>query len=363
MALRTPRGYDSDTKPAFLELLDGQRPAISRVSIPPYYRLPIFDMDNFHDDPIVLPAGTLIGVKHDGTGHSSCISGNSEGLFVPSSMQFDAYPGANTDATNFVAVGTTHTSDESTFGISITGWQAPVYPIGVVFKPTYIFNPRYEDYQSSAVGSDGRTRFTNYKREHVVSFLTDWLIQVPARTPLEHEIRPGDTVMASTYLHWNNDQTVGTYTNGSAGTFMAVDSLATSDFTGGLSLVPGNSGTNTNLTSAMLRLGRVTNCVVGKCLSVTVIGSDSSGVGNFLWSALANNRFTRAQYSTIGLADKAQLHATSEFAALEKVQTVPSGRLSGSGTAGVPGWLAGTFGARADANGIYRMLTILLRIV
>lgn len=363
MALRVPRGYDSDTKPAFLELLDGQRPAASRVSLPPSYRLPIFDMDQHHDDPIILPAGTLIGVKHDGTGHSSCVSGNSDGLFVPSAMQFDAYPGVQTDATNLVAVGSTHSADESTFGISISGWHAPVYPVGVVFKPTYWMPPRFEDYQSSAVGADTRTRFTNYKREHAVSYVTEWMIQVPARTPFEHEIRPGDTVIPATYLHWNNDQTVGTYTNGSAGTFMAIDSLAASDFTGGLSLVPGSSGTNANLTTAMLRLSRVTNAIVGKCLAVTLIGSDSSGQGQFLWSALANGRFTRASATTLPLADRAQLHATSEFAALEKVQTVPSGRLSGSGTAGVPGWLGGTFGARADANGYYRMLTILLRIV
>lgn len=350
--LRIPRGYDADTKPAYNEIEEGIRPTISNIPLVPYQHLPIFDMDRHHDDPIVLPAGTLIGVKWDGVGSSllgAGVSGFTEGTLVPAVSDLDKTPGENSNS--LVVVGSTHTSDETDWGISLTGWQAPVYPLGVVTKPIYSFPVQTADLtaRTSTTATDPRTQYSNYRREHAVSLVTDYVIEVPARTPYENSLRAGDTVMVADYLHWNNDQTQGTYTRGSAGTFMGIDEWAAASLSGA---------------GDIRATARLHNYVVGKVLSVTILGSDSNAqAGDFLQAALAASRFTKAQLSSVPVGDASLLHATSEFANLELVQTVPGHRVSGSGTKGVPGFAAGTFGARSDASGLYKLLRILLRVV
>lgn len=362
MALRQPKRYEN-LRPAYNELSEGQRPTFNRYPIIPYHRLPIFDMDNKQEWPIVLPAGTVIGLKSDGgaTGPSGC-SGTSDGSVVPAVTNFMAYPGAG--ATSYVNVGSTHTSDETDFNMSIAGWQAPVYPIGVTFKPHYAFNPRSQDVNAS-INADARTLYTNNKMEHAISFVTEWVIEIPARTPFEHSIRPGDTVIPSTYLHWNNDQTVGSYTLGSAGTFMALDSLATSSFTGGLFANASTSGALiSEVGNAVLRSFILGNLIMGKCLGVTLLGSHVSATqGTFLSTSLTNGQFTRAPRTLVPSTDGAQFNATDEFGRLDLVQTFPGHIHSGSESEGILDNMAGTFGARADSSGYFRMLKILLRVV
>lgn len=338
MAVRISRGYDADTKPAYNEISEGVRPVYSDVPIPPYFNLPIFDMDKLHDDPIVLPAGVLIGVKRDE------LATEGEGQLVPAVASLSGDLGSR--AGGIVTVGSTHTSDETDWGVSTSGWYAPVAPLGVTFKPIYMFPPDPND------SNDTRTSYENYKREHKVPIVTDYVIEVPCRTPLEHAIRPGDTVMVSNYKHWNNEQTQGTYTRGACGTFMAVADALTSD-----------SGVTGALTTVGNGVARIHDFVVGKCLQTVIIGTDSNAqAGDFLWNALANGRFTKATTASVGSTDASQKDATTIWKNLELVQTVPGHRVSGSGTKGVPGFLAGTFGARSDGSGVYRMLRILLRV-
>jgi len=345
MAVRIPRGFDADTKPAYNEVSEGIRPVVSNVAIEPYFQHPIFDMDQYHNDPIVLPAGTLVGTKWDA-------ANNGEGQLVPAVSDISTTGGGSN---TYVAVASTHTSDETDFGVTISGWYTPVYPLGMVYKPIYMFPA------NSNVTNDNRTSYENYRREHKVPVVTDYVVQVPARTPFEHQIRAGDTVMVSNYADWNGDQTQTLYAAGnySVGTFMAVDEITEANLSG--TFTSGVADTN-----SIIRAVRVANYIVGKCLAVTVIGSDSNAqAGDFLQAALANSRFTKATSSTtyVPAADATQLQATSEFKNLELVQTVPGHRVTGSGTLGVPGFLAGTFGARSDSGGLYRMLTILLRVV
>lgn len=349
MAVRVPRGYDADVKPAYNEISEGVRPHFSNIAIPPYFQLPIFDMDNLHDDPIVLPAGTMLGIKWDG-------ANNGEGLLVPAVQNLS---GALGGGTSYVPVTSTHSADETDWNITISGWYSPVYPIGMLFKPIYAFP---KDPNNS---SDTRTAYENYQREHKVPIVTEYVIQIPARTPHEHNIRPGDTVAIADYISWNGNQTASaaSYNVGICGTLMALDDV---NALGGYNFVTGNASLASNISGAVNNTKRLANYIVGKCLSTTVIGSDSNGTaGDFLWSALANSRFTKATSSTTFVAAAAanQLNATSEFKNLELIQTVPGNRITGSGTQGVPGFLAGTFGARSDGSGLYRMLTILLRVV
>lgn len=327
MAVRIPRGYDADTKAAYREISEGQRPVISNWPIAPYNGLPIFDMDQYHNDPIVIPAGTIVGL--DWSNVDTIGSTGSYGDFVPAATDLTSTPGAsgNTIAT----FGSTHSADETTFSISVTGHQLPVYPLGVVFKPIMPFQPG---------------GYENYTREHKVPIVTDWVVQVPARTRLEHDIRPGDTLLTATGSQWNNDQTAATYRRGSIGTFMGVDSILANDLTG------------TTL-QVGIRGSRILNYVVGKCLAVTYLGqSSAASEGESLQTALTNGTFSLNTTRTTG-----HLAAATEFHGLNLVQTVPGHRVSGSGTKGIPGFNAGTFGARADSSGDFRMLTILLRIV
>ena len=323
MALRIPRGY-AVNRPYFREVCEGTRPNSQAAPRLPWTGLPHVRVDEVHHDPIVIDAGTLIGniVGPTGAGALTTITGYFVPAFIGGGPVLstgisreattgtpDTRDGASSNsAENLKLIGSTEAA--TTWGI----WGAAsgdakfgsVLPIGVVTQPVY------SSYLPIA--------FTNYKRQHSVGFVTEYVIQVPATNDEEVLIAPNDRVMLGSGTHYG----IG-----------VADPYSTQKLAGRYArFAPGAI--------------RAQERIVGVCLKKTKLGSGgaSTVAGDLLSSKLSD--FTVA-------ADLA-----AEFAGLERVQTVPGlAGLSGSETKGVPSFL---LGARADGRKDYWALTILIRI-
>ena len=165
MAFRIPRGY-AVNRPPYQELSEGVRPEVRAVPAEAWTGLCPVRVDELHHDPIVIDAGTIIGIASGGTAVDRI---------------FPAH----------AVTGTIHlasTSDDQTqWGIDDQGAQlattltaGPVPPLGVCYQPIYSFQLQQQ--------------FSNYQRNVNVGFVTDYLIQIPATTTREHSIRVGDLV-------------------------------------------------------------------------------------------------------------------------------------------------------------------------
>ena len=324
MALRIPRGY-AVNRPYFREVCEGTRPNSQAAPRLPFTGLPHVRVDEVHHDPIVIDAGTLIGniVGPTGGGGLTTITG----AFVPAFI--GGGPVVTTGAAGIALTGTPVPGSDSLNGqaaenLQVIGsteaattwglWGATsgnlklgaVLPIGVVTQPVY------SSYLPIA--------FTNYKRQHSMGFVTEYVIQVPATNEEEVLISPNDRVMLGSGTHYGIGVT---------------DPYAAQKLAGRYArFAPGAI--------------RAQERIVGYCLKKTKLGSggSSTATGDMLGSKLSD--FTAA-------ADLA-----AEFAGLERVQTVPGlAGLSGSETKGVPSFL---LGARADGRKEYWALTILIRI-
>lgn len=324
MALRIPRGY-AVNRPYFREVCEGTRPNSQAAPRLPWTGLAHIRVDEVHHDPIVIDAGTLIGVIYGTSTGDANYVGATTGFFVPAFVgggnitgsgiageatgAAAAYGGNSTlfSSTYFHQVGSTEGA--TTWGLWNTSGSAkigPVLPVGVVTQPVY--------------SSYLPTAFTNYKRQHSVGFVTEYVIQVPATNEEEVLIKGGDRVMLGSGVHHGigcNDVYKG---NKQAGRYARYAPLAV----------------------------RADERKVGVCLKRTKLGTASAG-------------FTEGQLLATNLSTfTADADLAAEFAGLERVQTVPGLSLSGSETKGVPAFL---LGARADAAGVYWALTILIRIV
>jgi hypothetical protein len=236
----------------------------------------------------VLDAGTIVGVA---TGTLAA------GKVLPAQWGLNG-TGATTGTYHF-------TSDDSEWGLptsDVTDDHGFVKPIGVVYQPIYSFNLQQQ--------------FTNYKRTDNVGVVTDYVIQIPARTTQEHAITAGDLVMVGEQKTEYGRVGQLTSVDFLAGTFQAYDNAATS--------LP---------------------YVVGRCLK------------SFIYATGGTGGSTTYQADTATLTTTAA--ALAEFPGLDKVETVPGMKLSGSGTGGVPGHLLGGI---ADSSGNYRALTLLIRL-
>lgn len=299
MAIRKPRGYTVN-RPPFIELCEGVRPNVQALVLEAWTGLPPVRIDDHHDDPIVLDAGTIVGVATGSHGSTSI-----EGTLMPA-VWFSG-TSANTWTLQFASTDNTWglpTADQSDLNIG------SVKPIGVVFQPIYSFYLQQH--------------FTNYKRNESVGVVTDYVIQVPAKTANEHAIRAGDVVMVSpveTVAHYGRDADV---TLGAlAGRFARKESI-----------VAPLSAANAAIAEEY---------VVGRCLKSFEYATTTSADG------------TKYQDDTASTVTSA---ATSEFVGLDKVQTVPGMALAGSGTGGLPGHLLGGLASSSS----YRALTILVRL-
>jgi hypothetical protein len=327
MALRIPRGY-AVNRPYFREVCEGTRPNSQAAPRLPFTGLAHVRIDEVHHDPIVIDAGTIIGIITGATGtvgghaqtaqQKAFVAANS-GYFVPAMIGYGtnvlanqtgvALSGILNNQSVLINIGTTDA--ETTWGIAGASGTAfnvnvgEVKPIGVVTQPVY------SSYLPIA--------FTNYKRQHSLGFVTEYVIQIPATNDEEVAINGGDVVMLGSGVHHGAGVTSPYNAQKLAGRYAKY---------------------NTAVNLAEERK-------IGRCLKKTYLGQGGSTVteGTILSSALSD--FTAS-------ADLA-----AEFAGLERVQTVPGLTLSGSETKGVPTFL---LGARADAQKRFWALTILVRI-
>jgi hypothetical protein len=295
----------------------------------PFTGLAHVRIDEVHHDPIVIDAGTIIGIITGQTGldlagHSQAaqqkafVAANS-GFFVPAMLGYGtnirgnqtgvALSGTLNNQSVLINIGTTDA--ETTWGIAGASGTAfnvnvgEVKPIGVVTQPVY------SSYLPIA--------FTNYKRQHSVGFVTEYVIQIPATNDEEVAINSGDVVMLGSGVHHGAGVTSPYNAQKLAGRYAKF---------------------NPSVNLAEERK-------IGRCLKKTFLGQGGSTVseGALLSSSLSD--FT------------ASADLLAEFAGLERVQTVPGLTLSGSETKGVPTFL---LGARADASKRFWALTILVRI-
>lgn len=297
MVFRIPRGYDTN-RTSYQELSEGVRPEASAVPMEAWTGLAAVRVDELAHDPIVLDAGTVVGIASGGDAAGKI------------------FPCHNLSGTTEIDM--VHHSDGVSWGLPITTVVAdvnqltdgPVKPLGVVFAPTYSF-----------ILQD---KFTNYKRNENVGIVTNYLIQVPARTIAERAIITGDRVMIASQSDMANGASndehgkveYGQITNGAPtlGTLAKWDgTTATEDF------------------------------VIGRCFR------------SFVFATGSNDVTYRDDISNISLTDA----GAAEFKALARVQTVPGLTLSGSGTAGAPGWLLTSV---SDGSGNFSVLTILVRL-
>lgn len=323
MALRIPRGY-AVNRPYFREVCEGTRPNSQAAPRLPWTGLAHVRTDEVHHDPIVIDAGTLVGVIQGGTGAAQV--GGTTGYFVPAFVGAGnivttgvdgaattgglTYPGMSSTVNNNQLYQVGSSEAATTWGLwntSGTVKLGSVLPMGVVTQPVY------SSYLPIA--------FTNYKRQHSIGFVTEYVIQVPATNDEEVLIKGGERVMLGSGVHHGIGCNDPYAANKQAGRYARYAPA-------GL---------------------RAEERRVGVCLKRTKLGSASNGaaaVGQLLASNLAT--FT------------ADADLAAEFAGLERVQTVPGLSLSGSETKGVPAFL---LGARADGDGNYWALTILIRII
>lgn len=290
MVFRIPRGYDTN-RTSYQELSEGVRPEASAVPMEAWTGLAPVRIDEIAHDPIVIDAGTVVGIASGGDAVGKI------------------FPCHNLSGTQ--VLGMVHHSDGVSWGLPTTTvitdvhqlTDGPVKPLGIVFAPTYSF-----------ILQD---KFTNYKRNENVGIVTNYLIQIPAKTEAERAIITGDRVMVASQGDMGNGIiNYGQITNGdpTLGTLAKWDGTAAQE-----------------------------DFVIGRCFR------------SFVFATGSNDTTYQDDLANVSLTDA----GAAEFKALARVQTVPGLTLSGSGSAGAPGWL---LKAVADGSGNYSVLTILVRL-
>lgn len=304
MAIRVPRGYEVQ-RPYYNELCEGVRPVAGATAREAWTGLAHTRVDEHHHDPIVLEPGTLVGISTTGAGG---IAG-AAGKLVPALMGTGtaAFDGELDQVGSANTWGLPTTSASTAVGV--------VKPVGVVYQPVYSFILN--------------SLYTNYVRNTAVGVVTDYVIQVPVVNDEEAAIDAGDGVM------------LGSGTSHGIGV-AASDQWSSTKLAGRYARVA-DAATILGDQDARDTIGERT---VGRCLKKILLGTATgTTAGDTLADSLAN--FTISA------------EANTEFAQLNKVQTVPGLNLTGSGTKGIPGFY---LGARADASGRFWGMTLLIRL-
>jgi hypothetical protein len=344
---RIPRGY-ARRHPSYQEVMEGERPTLKYLKASPF--LPVAEIEPRHDDPIVIPAGTWVGVVsatggsfitgavvtgalssatyslNHGSGYYALVpaaSGPYRLTYTSTDTDTTFYtPGTISLDTNAVvgSAGTTVKCIGIATGVSATGQG--VKPLGIV----------YTDIYASWLGDN----YTNYDRQPNIGFLSsNKVIQVPAVTVNEQNIEPGDLVMV--------DGFDSPTTNAWAPQALVANTSAVISSPGRLRKFSDVAGT-ANI--AATTISRLNEYVVGRCLRKTLIAyTQGIALGTKLGYAISANQLT--SLSQVG----------SESRNAGRVQTVPGLGLAGSGTLGLGGHL---LTARADHQGAFWALEILV---
>jgi hypothetical protein len=276
MAFRTPRGYDVNRVP-YQEISEGIRPGAAAVPMEAWTGLPAVRVDELAHDPIVIDAGTFVGIASGGL---------ASGKVMP------AFHGTG-DATS---MNLKHHSDGATWGLNpanesqalgrLVGGNS-VKPLGVVYQPIYSFALQ--------------EKYTNYTRNENLGILTDYLIQIPATNASQRALKAGDLVQVTQILN------AGVVEYGLRSGLTAAAKVA-----GEIQAWDG--------TAAGMEF------VVGRVYANLLFATGTASINTKL----------SADYDNITLSTA----GADEFKGLSRVQTVPGLAVAGSGTAGTPGWLA-----------------------
>jgi hypothetical protein len=348
--------------------MEGQRPTVKGLRAAPW--LPIAEVEPRHDDPIVIPAGTWVGVvNEDGastgavTPYTGLVSNGTAGhgvavesYLVPAcSEQYKVQYSTKDTDTTFHAAGTINLANVDDGGgtlVTAAGLSSLfVGQTGVGIKPLGI---AYQDIYASWINDN----YLNYEKQPNIGFLmSNQIIQVPAVTAQEQVIKPGDLVMidghtipTETGRAWDPTNTNVAAYEMRVGHLISVQD-ANAGARGSDALVPHTTagpgaseawlaGVTGAVTAIANSITRQPEWIVGRCvrrIKIAAIGESNT------YAALSAN------------IPSARSNVNVEWRHASRVQTVPGLGLQGSGTLGIPGHL---LTARADAEGFCYALEI-----
>jgi hypothetical protein len=333
---RVPRGY-AVRHPQYQEIMEGQRPTIKDLKAAPY--LPVAEIEPRHDDPIVIPAGTWVGI----VGGSAVGAGDSDTgsladtvrYMVPACASYYTLTYSNNDINDTFGIlgkvkdldqwttaartgGTVTAAGASTEYVGNSGavWNG-VKPIGIV----------YQDVYASWLNSS----YVNYERQPSISLLTrDYVVQVPAVTTNERAIEPGDLVMVDGFGATDATWYPAATATGDVATMKP----------GHIARVSSTAFTETGV-AGIKQAFAAQEFIVGRCLRKILVAEYGDATANSKLSA--------------NIADMTRANVSTEFSDAGRVQTVPGLSLQGSGLKGVPAWARN---ATADSNGKFWLLEI-----
>ncbi|MFQ5474936.1 MAG: hypothetical protein ACE5DM_03810 [Candidatus Nanoarchaeia archaeon] len=293
--------------------------------------LPVAFVDKLHDDdPVVLLPGTWVGLLNTGTtfgvnnGTAQVTAEKSARALVPSSTNPYKVVYSSDDVTFGTPDLDSHASTAA--GVSAAGtstgvvnsFREGVRPIGVVSAPVY--------------SSSLTDKYNNYTRDLTPSLLCgNYNIVIPAITPNEKLIEPGDRVVIDTPT--------------------GADGTISYDETGLWSPQSvGSNGTNVvgrlrkvdyaEVTTGAAALQDQGEYIVGRCIHKWTVARGTITEGTLLSADIDN------------LSGQDSNHG---YTTLNRVQTVPGLGLAGSATKGIPAMFKH---ARADGQGYYYALEI-----
>ena len=281
MATRTPRGYGVYHK-GIQEIQPGQRPSLSDLKpLLPAPWLPVSRIESYHDDPQVIPAGTLVG-RINVTDHADIY--NAVTATKRTNYLVPAFAGTGEYTLTYTANDVDYeTPDIDNYPTVVSAAGTSTLAISAV-KPMGITT--YDIYASHMVDT-----WKNYIRQHMVTFLSwGYTVMIPVRTADEANIQMGDIVQLDD--------------NGDANSSWAPQ-------------------TATNIVGRMKQWvsGDSPEFKIGRCIEKITLANQTSSVANQLLSAA----ISASNYDT-----------AHDFGGLAKVQTVPGMGLTGSGTGGIP---------------------------
>ena len=283
MAPRIPRGYAAYHK-GIQEIMEGQRPSLDGLgNLLPAPWLPVSRIDTVHDDPQVIPAGTIVG-RINTTDHSDAYgavtAAKRTSFLVPANAGTGEYTltyGTNDvdyltpDIDNYPTV----VSTDGTSTITIPA----VKPLGIATQDLY--------------ASHMVDTWTNYERQHMVTFLSfGWVIMIPVMTASENSLQIGDLVQVEDQDNANSTWRPASYLN-SVGRYKLWESGDNPEFK------------------------------VGRVLEKIALATQTSSVAS-------------QQLDAAITASNVTTSTVHNFGGLGKVQTVPGLGLTGSGTLGIP---------------------------
>jgi len=329
--------------------MEGQRPTIKGLRAAPY--LPVAEIEPRHDDPIVIPAGTWVGVVNaDNTASVQGVTGSiafTKMDLVPAcSHWYTVTYSANDISDTFGTLGNVREYDTYSYvlgasqtGATVTAAGASTLKVGqtgVGIKPLGI---AYTDIYASWLAD----AYTNYDRQPVIGFLSQMqVVQVPAQTPQEKAIEVGDKVMIDGYgsntMTWA-PATPNTGVSERVGRLRAVTDVTTGDVQTQAEFTEATGSAAAIV--AVVEALKINEFVVGKCVRKILVADYASATEN---TTLASN-----------VSSITRSNVSSEFSDAGRVQTVPGLSLQGSGLQGVPAWARTS---TADSAGKFWILEI-----